>query len=379
MRVLYVAPRYHTNQTAIMKGWLDQGDEVCFLSQYAGKLEDYSVVTPQIIGYSLLFKLIHYLYVHIINRRQEYAVNIRLKCGLPPVWKLFHAMKKFKPDVVITRERSIYSVYVTLLCRMKGWPVILYNQSPVMEETKKDLLHRIMYWLTPEYRITPVYMVRRDKRHVDKKAYFLPFLMEPHISPDEKKYFAGNRINIFCIGKYQKRKNHLMMIEVVERLVQKYSVHLVIAGEVSDSFQEEYYEKAAGYIKEHKLEKLVDLYRNLSREQIFSIYRKTDLFVLPSSEEPASISPLEAMSFSIPVISGEDNGTASYIEEGLNGYVFRDKNADDLYNKIEKIISDKENIQKMGKKSFELVLERHQFNTYYQTILDIVRKIREKE
>lgn len=377
MRVLYVAPRYHTNQTAIMKGWLSRGDKVGFLAHYAGKLEDYSAIKPEIVGYSIFFNLFNYLYVHIINRKKEYAVNMRLKGGFPPVFKLFRIMSRFQPDVVITRERSVYSIFVTLFCRLKGLPVILYNQSPVMEARKKDLVHRVLYSLTPEYRITPVYTIGKMSGERDKKAYFLPFLMEPQLAPEEKSYFHKDRINLFCIGKYQIRKNHLMMIEVVEKLAAKYPVHLVIAGEVSDVFQEKYYRKITEYVKSRNLEGTVELYRNLDRVQIFDIYKKSDLFVLASTDEPAAVSPLEAMAFSLPVISGNNNGTATYIEEGQNGYIFEDQNADDLYNKIELIISNKENIRLFGKKSYELVIQRHQFTNYYQTICGIVDKIRE--
>lgn len=375
MRVLYVAPRYHTNQTAIMKGWLSRGDEVCFLAQYAGKLEDYTIIKPKVIGYSSFFILLNNLYIKIIKRTNEYAINMRLRYGFPPVGKLYLAMKKFSPDVVITRERSVYSIVVTILCRINGWPVILYNQSPLMEESKKDILHRIMYNLTPKYRITPVYRSKKNSQCKDPNAFFLPFLMEPHISPEDKEYFLEGYINLLCIGKYQKRKNHLLMIEVVERLATKYPIRLNIAGEVSDSFQEDYYKTVQEHLKEHHMGKIVTLYKDLTQAQVFELYKKADLFILPSSEEPAAVSPLEAMSFSLPVISGDDNGTATYIEEGKNGYIFADKDAADLYNKIELIISDKRNIQKMGRKSFELVIEKHQFENYYQTITDIVQQI----
>ena len=40
MKVLYMSHRYHTNQNTIMKGWKENGHEVCFISQYEGKIEE---------------------------------------------------------------------------------------------------------------------------------------------------------------------------------------------------------------------------------------------------------------------------------------------------------------------------------------------------
>ena len=127
------------------------------------------------------------------------------------------------------------------------------------------------------------------------------------------------------------------------------------------------------------LQTLVELKRDLPREEVFELYRKSDLFVLPSSDEPAAVSHLEAMAFSLPVISGDDNGTADYIENGVNGYIFRDQDAEDLYQKIAEIIEKTENIPKMGAKSYELVLKNHQFSLYKKTILEILDKIKKRQ
>ena len=380
MRVLYVAPRYHTNQTAVMEGWKSAGDEVCFLAHYAGRTEDYSVVRPEIIGYSRLFLLLQAVYLRLAGKKSEYAADMKLKCGFPPVRKLYKKMKQFRPDVVITRERSFYSIVVTFLCRLKNWPVILYYQSPLYEKRKESFAYRVLYALLPQYSITPV---RRSKRFLlqkekPEKVYFIPFLRKPQVSPEEKTWFQDGRINLFCIGKYQKRKNHMLMIRTAARLSEKYPVHLVIAGEVSNSFQEAYYEELNRYVEKEGLRNLVELRKNLSRKEVFERYRRSDVFVLPSSDEPAAVSHLEAMAFSLPVISGDDNGTADYIENGRNGYIFRDQDAEDLYQKIEKIIEKPENVQNMGAKSYELVLKNHQFSLYKETILEIIRKMKEE-
>jgi len=201
--------------------------------------------------------------------------------------------------------------------------------------------------------------------------------MEPQVAPDEKQYFQNDRINVFCIGKYQERKNHQMMIEVIEELLLKYNLHLTIAGEISNHFHEEYYKKVIEYVKEHNMEEKVTFLVNLNREQIYEEYKKADVYVVPSTGEPASITVIEAMAFSVPAISGSDNGTASYIDYGKTGYVFEDNDKQDLKDKLEKIICDGNNLVMMGKTAYQHVCDNFQFGNYYGQIEKIVRIIDE--
>ena len=69
MRVLYVAPRYHTNQIPVMKGWQAGGHEVVFISQFAGTPEDYTVLKPIILGYSRIFECFIKGYACLEDRR----------------------------------------------------------------------------------------------------------------------------------------------------------------------------------------------------------------------------------------------------------------------------------------------------------------------
>lgn len=39
MNIVYIAPMFHTNQMPIVKGWVEHGDQVCFICQYRGKTE----------------------------------------------------------------------------------------------------------------------------------------------------------------------------------------------------------------------------------------------------------------------------------------------------------------------------------------------------
>lgn len=371
MKVIYMSHRYHTNQTTIMKGWVENGHEVRFLSQYAGKIEDYTYVKPIVVGYSRFFRFWDYIYIHLVKRKDPFAIDMKLKYGFPPIFKLAKYIKEFAPDLAIIRERSIYSICMNAICKYYKIPTILYNLSPVWDKPKKmDLAHKIVWKLTPEYRITPTNLVGIDYTGLvkDEKAYWAPFLMEPKMSPDKKKYFDGNQINVFCIGKYQERKNHQMMIEVIEELLPQYPLHLTIAGEISNHFHEEYYKKVTDYVKEHDLSDKVTFLVNLTREQVYQEYQRADVYVVPSTGEPASITVIEAMAFSVPAISGSDNGTASYIDYGKTGYVFEDNNKSDLKDKLEKIVCDRDNLMQMGAAGYQHVKDHFQFKNYFEKI-----------
>lgn len=381
MKVIYMSHRYHTNQTMIMKGWVENGHEVRFLSQYVGKIEDYEYVKPIVVGYSALFRCMDYVYVHIIKRKDPYAIDMKLKCGFPPVFKLVKYIKEFQPDIAILRERSMYTIVMNAICKHYKIPTILYNMNPVWDKPKKkNLAHKLVWRLTPKYRMTPTNLIGIDYSGLeeDKFGFWAPYLMEPQVAPEDRGYFKNGVINVFCIGKYQKRKNLQMMVEVVEQLVPQYDIHLTIVGEISNHFHEEYYENITRYVKEHGLQEYVTFFTNISRKEVFEIYKEADVFVLPSTGEPAAVTPLEAMAFSIPAISGSDNGTASYIEVGKTGYVFEDNNADDLKAKLEQIICNRDHLMKMGAAAYQHVKDDFQFDNYYKQI-EKIRSLQQKD
>ena len=70
------------------------------------------------------------------------------------------------------------------------------------------------------------------------------------------------------------------------------------------------------------------------------LYAEHDILILPSKNEAASVSIIEAMANSVLIISTNQNGTASYIEDGVTGLIFESGNAYDLASKIEYITSD---------------------------------------
>lgn len=373
MQFLYVAPRYHTNQIPIMRGLIKKGHKVCFISQYAGRVEDYSDVTPMVVGYSNLYRVLDACYVKLMGKVDKRAKDRHLKCGFPSFFKLAKAIRESKADVAILRERSVYSIFAHLICKKYGIPTILYNQSPLWEDRiKNDIPHKLMRRLTPPVRMTPVMGTEKEGKVIEPGAVFIPFVMEPEMTPAERIWCKDNKIHVFCIGKYENRKNHCMLVEVIEELSKEYPVCLTIAGECSTDAHREYFEKLEEYVNSHNLSDKITLLQNLNRQQVGREYKNADLFVIPSTLEPASISQLEAMAYSLPVICGDKNGTACYVENGQNGWQFKDNNKEALKKAVLKIISEADTMKKMGQKSYEFICDKYQIDTYIAGIMQLL-------
>ena len=380
MKVMYIAPRFHTNQAAVVKGWIEQDDEVVFVSYYASIIEDYSSIHPVVLGFAPFFELVDKLYMEVLHRGDMAASNFKINYGVPPVLKLRKLIKEWKPDVMILRDRTLYSIAAYLLGRKSKR--ILYNQSPIWDNPpKQDWKHRIVLRLTPQYRMTPVMGRKEPGKIIAEHSYFIPFVVEPSISPEEKKYFKDGCINILCIGKFVSRKHHTMLMDVVSELAEnpdeKY--HLTVIGEATTRLQKEFLQVVQKYVEEKNYGDIVTLQTNIPREKVNEYYAESDIYVIPSTDEPASVSQLEAMGFSVPVICSDTNGSACYVKEGENGYQFRDCDRENLKEKLALLVESREKIVSMGARAYQSILDGNLFQNYYDGVWSILKDMEKGE
>ena len=373
MNIVYIAPRYHTNQVAVVRGWKNRGDQVSFIVREIGPVEDHSLLEPVLLPYSRLFCTLRRIYC-AVRKNDPRAYDIGLKLGFPSRHRLKRLLQAINPDVVILREKSVYSMMAYRILKRMGVFCLLYNQSPLWDapsEQKNDLAHRLVNSQLPAIRITPVRMkdYSREGKILTKNSCFVPFVVDLLCPPESKKWFADDLVHILEIGRFERRKNHLLMLEAFRQV---YAVHpearLTIAGEVSDRFHEEYEAEVRAFVKARGLDGAVRILTNVPTDKMPELYRTSDLYVLPSSGEPAAISPLEAMASCLPAVCSTGNGTADYIEDGVTGHVFKDNDCRDLTDKILDILSSRERTRSMGEAAWRHIRSHYTFEQYYDAL-----------
>lgn len=384
MKILYVAPRFHTNQVPIMKGFLEAGDEVKFISQYQGGTEDYTVIEPVILGYSALFNVILKLVNGLKKLTGKYRkndFNFQAKFGFLPKKKFRKILDDVQPDAVILRDRSIYNIAITSICKKKNIKCILYTQSPYYGIVQRDKNSIKQYFRnhTPSVEITPVLgKEKKGETCVKENTHYVPFVIEPYLSYEKKTYFNEGKINILGVGKYEPRKHHEMLIRIAQEFAEL-PLQVTIVGEDVTTEEHAYLQSLKDYVRENGLQERVNFKCNLSRSEMFKEYEQADIFALPSTGEFASVSQLEAMSVSLPVICSDTNGTSCYINVGVNGYLFKDNDYEDFKAKMELFLSDREVIKAMGRESYRLVIEEYSFINYKQRLVEILEEMQEIE
>lgn len=379
MRILYIAPRFHTNQADLMRSWIERGDDARMLVRYVGKSEDHSMLMPDLCEYSkgsiALFKG-----YRILRRNDEHNDCFLLRFGIPNAKRIREYLRDFSPDLVILREKSMYSIICYRECRKLGIPALTYNQSPLYHSlddvSREDLLHKYVDKHMPPIRITPVrYKDWEERKKCTKREendWFVPFIVSSPGSSQDRDYFRDNMINILEIGKFERRKNHLLMIRAFQKVYQRNTkVRLTIAGEVSNDFHKAYYREIMKYIHEQKLDSIVRVRCNVPYVKMGDVYRESDVYVLSSSGEPAAYSILEAMAYGLPAISSSENGTADYTIPGETGDIFLSDDEDDLAAKLMKITENPDRLIKLGQNAYRHVQREYSFDNYLKALRKI--------
>jgi glycosyltransferase involved in cell wall biosynthesis len=369
MKILFTAPRYHTNQHYPVKALLNAGHEVAFFALRRGGSEEHSMLIPKIFGYSRLFRFILRL------KGENYSDRFVLRFGFPPVRQFLHETSAFKPIVVIIRDpNTAYGFLAILATKAIESKVILYTQGPkyrnmrAFERTMRSLFVALLdaQWITPVLGSPGPCSNTLDRIH------YLPFVIAPGTPPEKKLWFQSGLVHIMTVGKFEPRKNHMLILKAIRELAKTFRVHLTIVGECTSPSHHKEFERIKNSVDALGLNELVEIKVNLKFSFVRELYDAHDLFVLPSSSEPAAVSILEAMAQSLPVICSDSNGTKCYIEIERNGYVFHTDDLQDLIAKMHLIIEDRERLIEMGRQSYQLVLERHLPERYAENISRIV-------
>ena len=112
-------------------------------------------------------------------------------------------------------------------------------------------------------------------------------------------------------------------------------------------------------IEKNDLEKIMEYVGWISGDEKEQMLKTSDVFILPSYNEGLPISILEAMSYSLPVISTNVGGIPEIVEQHKNGILVEPGNSEQLTEAIDFAINNSKKFLSYGAKNLERV--KHHF------------------
>ena len=122
-------------------------------------------------------------------------------------------------------------------------------------------------------------------------------------------------------------------------------------------------------------DKLIQLGYKSSREEIYKVYRASDLFVIPSIDDNFPTTVLEAFANGIPVVGFNVGGIKEQVIDNINGFIINEKNSIELSKKIDCAINMfkseehiQSNILKIFNDKYSLIKFKDSYKNIYNEI-----------
>lgn len=216
-----------------------------------------------------------------------------------------------------------------------------------------DYLEKKIQWLAPGVSASVISMgVNADRFG---KQYFV------------KNYFGqGERQAVLFVGRLVEEKGLTYLIQAMKQT----DALLVIVGDgpVRDDLEAE--------AKAMNVDAL--FLGSKTHEELRTIYASADIFVAPfitarnGGQEGLGLVLLEAMASGLPVIASRSGGISQVIQDGINGLLFEEKNSEELAEKLNFLLENDAERQKLIQKGDETV-ERYDYRFLAERYADLLR------
>lgn len=256
---------------------------------------------------------------------------------------------KFKPDVV--HLHSSFAGVIGRACLLLLWPVVRpkvvycpHAFSFLMQTSngKKKIysfIEKALLPMTDAIICVSQYEADQAKAHGirgDKLVVVHNGVAERQVvKPDT---FDDPRINVLFVGRFDYQKGYDVLFNAMKRN-QNPNIHLTLIGDSVHSAE--------------KIEKLpgADYTGWLKSSQMEPYFIAADVLVIPSRWEGFAMVPLEAMSYSLPIIASDATSLPEVVRNNETGYLFKNGDADSLLTVLNHL--DKSDLREKGRKGNE--------------------------
>ena len=206
------------------------------------------------------------------------------------------------------------------------------------------------------------------KKEIMKKSKIIPNGIDAEYIENKgaaKKLDLSQPVKFIQVGQVRERKNGLASVKAIKAFMKKTGIkaELLFVGKIVEkSYAKQLKKEGQGFVSYHPSVEVKDL---------INMYRKNDIFIMPSFSETFGLVYPEAMSQGLPVLYTRGQGFDGQYEDGHVGYSVRANEPQDIAKKIQWII---ENYEELSVNALE-AYDKFNWETLSQNYLKIYSKL----
>lgn len=172
------------------------------------------------------------------------------------------------------------------------------------------------------------------------------------------------------IGYLEPRKGQDLLIQAIRKLPDhvRSRCRFYIVGHGETLFGEQIHSESVDM-------KEIIFTGSVGRAEIHELLSESDILICPSRQDPMPTVAAEAMMHSVPCIVSDVTGTAAYIQDGEDGIVFPNEDAQALANKIEWCVENPDRLSSMGNGARKLYEEYFSMPAFEKHFMGLVEEI----
>jgi len=182
----------------------------------------------------------------------------------------------------------------------------------------------------------------------------------------------GTKLKLIAVGRLAHQKYIESLVEAVGIVVKQgfRDLFVMVVGEGENRLQIE------KMIRENKLERYIKLLG--IRHDVVELMKNSDVFVMPSRYEGLSIAMIEAMACGLPIIASDGPGLNRYINQGVNGVIFKVGDHKGLAEQILRLAKDKQLRSKLSCGSKSTFKKEYDLRSNIKPLDELFRKASSK-
>jgi len=315
------------------------------------------------------------LYKDLVPKEISQVFNFFLR-------SVIRAVEDFRPDLIHVQHISLLLWVANFIKALYGINFIVtsHGTGVLAATNRKTYIPLTQDALT---RVKKIVAVSGDTKGWLLEIFGREFLHKTRIIPGgiylenfpsdrkikiiNKRYKLKNKKVVLFTGKLTPQKGVSYLIKAAQNI--KGDIYIVGDGPEKKNLEDLTYKLKLtnvhflGYMGDEK------------REELEEFYYRADVFVAPSVwDEPLGLVILEAMAAKTPVIATRKGGIPLAVKNGVNGFLIRPKNSNQITEACNKLLENDELRKKMGDAARETVEKKFTWKKIAQKYLRIYRK-----